>query len=124
MFTHLQQWFSRMGWQMFGVLLSIVLIFRVLLRIVMIAPSTLILSLHVVGSNKIVLQTGGRGNHMETEHLADLGIHQIILKCILKKWDRRMWGIYLAKDSGCMSKTHEGGSTGSPFVDKNRLKTL
>jgi len=23
-----------------------------------------------------------------------------------------------------MSRTHEGGSTGSPFVDKNRLQTF
>jgi hypothetical protein len=61
---------------------------------------------------------------VETEHLEDLGIYQIILKCILKKWDRRMWGIYLAQDRGCMSRTHEGGSTGSPFVDKNRLSTF
>lgn len=97
---------------MFGVLLCIVLIFRVLLiivlmlgvllsilrmfRLVMIAPSTLILSLHVVGSNKIVLQRVGRGNHIETDHLEDLIIYEIILKRILKKCDRRKCGIYLA----------------------------
>jgi len=46
---------------------------------------------------------------METEHLEDLGMYQIILKWILKKWDRRMWGIYLARDWGCMSRTDEGG---------------